>query len=139
MSEDRKGRKVSEETKEKISKAMEGKNVGENNPMYGKIGRPSPMLGKTHTEETKKKMSESRKGIGLGNPRSEKVKAKISASQPKSQKISVYDLEIGIQTIYDSLQKAAKALNCSASSLLLNMRSKGKKPYKGRFELKRLD
>ena len=45
MSEDRKGRKVSEETKEKISKAMEGKNVGENNPMYGKIGRPSPMLG----------------------------------------------------------------------------------------------
>jgi group I intron endonuclease len=46
------------ELKEKLSEA----NTGENNPMYGKVGA---MAGRTHTEESKLKMSLSRKGKKL--------------------------------------------------------------------------
>ena len=45
-------RKVSEETKKKMSKAKKGKYLGENNSFYGKH----------HSEESKKKMSEANKG-----------------------------------------------------------------------------
>jgi hypothetical protein len=48
----------SEETKGKMSKL----NKGENNPSYGKRGKNSPLYGKSHSEETKKKMSEKAKG-----------------------------------------------------------------------------
>lgn len=59
------GYNPSKETLIKLSIASSG----ENNPMYGKRGkdsplhgRPSGMLGKSHSSETKKKMSEARKG-----------------------------------------------------------------------------
>ena len=53
--------------------ANKGKNSGENNGMYGV---PSPMTGKHHTEESKKKMSEKAKGRII----SDKQKQKISES-----------------------------------------------------------
>lgn len=53
MSEAKKGKKLSEETKEKRKYIYE-KMRGENHPLYG-VG---------HTEESKKKMSEARKGLG---------------------------------------------------------------------------
>ena len=46
------GRKVSEETKRKMSQSKLGKYAGENSPMYGRH----------HTAEAKKKMSEGHKG-----------------------------------------------------------------------------
>lgn len=52
-----KGKTLSEEHKASISASNKGKLVGEKNPMYGK----SAMTGKLHSEETKIKMSESRK------------------------------------------------------------------------------
>lgn len=54
-----KGHTVSEETKKKISITKQGKNIGSNNPMYGK---PSPLRGKKHTSEAKAKMSAAMKG-----------------------------------------------------------------------------
>ena len=48
MSEANKGKKHSEETKEKMSEA----NKGKNNPMYGKH----------HSEEARERMSKARKG-----------------------------------------------------------------------------
>jgi hypothetical protein len=71
-----KGKKMSEESKAKLSKALKGKPksaehiqklkenckpnrmCGKDNPRYGK---PGTFLGKTHTEETKKKLSEMRR------------------------------------------------------------------------------
>lgn len=49
-----KGKHQSEYSRKKISEAMRG----ENHPNYGK---PSPMKGRIHTEETKRKMREKRK------------------------------------------------------------------------------
>lgn len=50
---------------------------GENNPMYKvhRFGSDNPMYGKNHSEETKKKMSETRKGMyeGEKNPRHKEV------------------------------------------------------------------
>ena len=59
------GKKHSEESRKKISRAMSGKN----NPMYGKTGKNNPFYGKNnpfygkkHTKQARKKMSEARKG-----------------------------------------------------------------------------
>ena len=56
-----KGIPQSKEQREKHSKVMKGKLVGENNPMYGKTGDKHPAYGHNHTEEAKEKMSESKK------------------------------------------------------------------------------
>lgn len=74
------GYKYSDEVKHKISESLKGKThsletrkkmsehhadvSGENNPMYGKklSGEKNPMYGKTHSEETRKKMSDAFKG-----------------------------------------------------------------------------
>ena len=78
------GREWSEETRIKMSEALKGRFVGENNPFYGKhhteeckkimselkksmyVGENHPFYGKNHTEEAKKKMSEARKGKYTG-------------------------------------------------------------------------
>ena len=52
---------------------------GENHPMYNKHGKDNPNYGKTHTEETKKKISEANKGKqsrNKGKPLSEETKKK---------------------------------------------------------------
>ena len=46
-----KGKRLSEETKAKMSNALKG----ENNPQYGLKGENSPNYGKHHSEETKAK------------------------------------------------------------------------------------
>lgn len=77
----------SKETREKMSKAKIGVFDGEKNPNYGKKASPEtiekiriaalnrntenhPMLGKKHSNETKKKQSEAKKGLynGENNP-----------------------------------------------------------------------
>ena len=64
FSKTHKGKIVSDETKKLISKSKKGKNTGENNPMFGK----------THSEETKKKLSE----LNKGKTHSEETKKKLS-------------------------------------------------------------
>lgn len=63
-------------------------NVGINNPMYGKVGamkgrkHPKGMLGKKHSQETKKKLRLARKGRkpNLGKKTSEKTKLLLRAT-----------------------------------------------------------
>jgi group I intron endonuclease len=64
------GYKHSKESLTKISEALKG----ENNPMYGKIGKENPMFGQTLSPDTLVKMSKAKKGIS----RSAETKAKIS-------------------------------------------------------------
>ena len=71
------GKHHSEETRKKMSEA----NKGENNPRFGK---PSAFKGKHHSAETRKKMSESNNGKNhplFGKHLSDETKKKISASK----------------------------------------------------------
>lgn len=58
LSKTLKGRIITKEWKENISKATKGKN----NPMFGKCGNLSPMFGKKHSKKTKQKISLGNKG-----------------------------------------------------------------------------
>ena len=80
-----KGKKHTKETKQKLREL----NMGENNPMFGKYGELNPNYGSQHSEETKKKISETRieKGVAKGenNPmygkkHSEESRRKMSDS-----------------------------------------------------------
>ena len=70
----------SQEIKDKISYSLIGKMSGENNPMYGKIGEESPMFGKIHSDESKKKISESKKGKKR-KPFTEETKRKMAEAR----------------------------------------------------------
>lgn len=50
----------------------------------------------------------------------------------------VTDLETNCSVCYDSVNLAAKALNCGDSSILKNRKSIKNKAYKGRFVFKLL-
>jgi group I intron endonuclease len=66
------GKHLSKETKQKLSEALSGKK----NPMYGK---PTyGFLGKTHSEESKRRISENNGRVWLGQKMSDKTRQKIS-------------------------------------------------------------
>jgi len=71
-----KGIKYTEERKKQISEKNKeiGKWVGKNNPGWGKFGKLNHFYGKSHTDETKRKISKSRKGKGTGNKNSMNTK-----------------------------------------------------------------
>lgn len=56
------GHIATEEHRANLSKALKGKNAGENNYAYGKFGENSLSFGTRRTDECKKKMSELKKG-----------------------------------------------------------------------------
>jgi hypothetical protein len=92
------GKKRSEETKKKISKALQGKMVGELHPMYGKKhsnesrelmskNSAKAMLNKKHNKETRKKISIANKGKILSAETKEKIsianKGRILSAETK--------------------------------------------------------
>ena len=85
-----------EDTKRKVSEIM----MGENNPMYGKH----------HTDEAKKKMSERKKDIYLGN------------KNPNARKIRCIELD----KVFDTVEDALKFINRKRSSLWDAMKRGGK-------------
>ena len=71
---------------EEFKKQRSEYTTGKNNPMYGvhRFGESAPNFGKKHTNETKKKISESRKGQPgprLGAILSEETKKKLSLAR----------------------------------------------------------
>lgn len=95
--------KIHSKTYEKLRKQFSESISGKNHPMYGRVGILNPNYGRSHTEETKKKISEKSKlrdwsylkgrslsddtkkklsesRQGKGNPHTEESKRKISIS-----------------------------------------------------------
>lgn len=70
---------------------------------------------------------------------SEETKAKISASQPKSIKVEVLDLETNITTIYNTVSAAAKAIGAHKSSIFAYLQRENSKPYKKRDIIQKID
>jgi len=80
-------------------------------------------------------MSEAQKGNKnrLGKTHSEETKVRISDAMPNSIKIEVVDIKKNITTSYDSIREAARALNISKSVISEYFSRNQQKPYKGRY------
>lgn len=95
-----------EETRNKISLANKGKLAGKNNPMFGQgdlvLGDKNPFYGKTHSEESKNKMSKMR--LGEGNSRAILNEQAVCEIRLNVNNLTVKELallyKINIQTIY---------------------------------------
>ena len=109
------GSKHSDETKQILSDA----NKGEKNPMFGR----------NHNEETKTKISEALAG---------KPKPKPEGSGKASQQIEVTDIKNNITTSYDSINKAAGALNINQTVIVNYFSRNQTKPYKGKYTFKKV-
>jgi group I intron endonuclease len=118
------------------------------NPEYNICKEPgAPMSGREHSDETKKIMSEAKKGENhpmFGQTLSEETRKKISdikkgqqkpsGSGSPSQAIEVFDLQEKTKTSYNSIHEAARALNLpSHKSISMYFKQNQQKPYKGRY------
>ena len=94
------------------------------------------------SDETKEKMSLARKGKKspfYNKNHSDETKAKMSLAKKDSMvPIEVFDLETQIKTIYPSICAAAQALGVPHSSIVNYFKRNTLKPFKGRYELKKL-
>lgn len=101
-----------EETRKKISGAAKRRNqIGERNPNYGNhklAGKNNPNYGKRLSEETRAKISKSRKGKGTG-PKSEKTKQLMRehhAGGAKPKKVICIETGEMFESINDAARKA---------------------------------
>jgi excinuclease UvrABC nuclease subunit len=89
----------------------------------------APFAGRTHSDESRKKISDAKKGENnpmYGQP-------KVKGSGRPSQLIEVFDLEEKTTTSYNSIGEAARALNIHRSVIDLYFIRNQTKPYKGRY------
>ena len=127
------GRKHTDETIKKMSEvALLVVKRGENHYMYGK----------THSAETRKKLSEINLGTNhhmYGKKHSDATRKKLSEAR-KTVKVEVFDVLKNEKTTYNSIKKAVEALKLKNASRITNylMRDQ-KKPYKGQYIFKRVD
>jgi len=130
-------------------------------PEYNILKTAGSRLGRTHTEETKRKIGEAILGRKpsdetrqkmsealLGNKLSEETKRKMSEARRgrnkiegsgiPSQKIEVFDNEENQTTTYDSISEAARALDIRTSRISDFFTRNQKKPFKGRYIFTRI-
>jgi len=158
-----KARKLSEEAKNKISERMKGNTYGA--VLKGRkrseevIAKHSErMKGNTYgtalkgikrSEETIAKHSERMKGNTYatalkGIKRSEETIAKLkgrirsTGAGTPSVPLEVLDLQTGEKTVYVSMSAFANFLGIPAARIASYFSSKTKKPYKGRYEMRKI-
>lgn len=113
------------------------------------------MMGRTHSEATKNKIKNilkteevrekmlksalSRKGIKV----SEETRAKMKSAQVNRNwvpvagiKVEIKDLNTNLVTVYESISKAAEALNIPKGTIGRRVKLNIEKPYKGRYVIK---
>ena len=131
-----KGKKLSESTKLKIANAHRGKTIsletkklwskqrsGEGNSMFGthRFGSENPMYGKSHSEETKSKISSRLKGKNLG--------------KDNHKSVSVALLNTG--EVFESINIASKKFNVSSGNIYRCCNKDGYK-YAGKLNNEKL-
>lgn len=103
-----KGKKVSLETRERMRKSHPDTS-GTNNPMYGRFGEDHPMYGKHHSNETKKKLSESHKG---------KLASKETKEKMSKARIGLLSGEKN--PVYGKVSPNAKKVRCITTGMIFN-------------------
>lgn len=107
-------------------------------PKYNIVKDPTiPLfLGRKHSEESRKKMSDAKQGEN--HPRYGKPKAEGAGKS--SQKIKVMDILDNTTAYYNSLSETAKALNISSHKIISQYISrKQQTPYKNRYVFIKID
>jgi len=95
---------------DKTKQILSDAKKGEKNPMFGKKGENNPMYNKPRPE-------------GAGSP---------------SQVIEVTDIKNNQTTTYDSINKAARALNINHARIVMYFSRNQQKPYKGRYTFNKI-
>lgn len=118
------GRKKTDREKELLRKAHLGIKLSEETKRKmseSRKGKPGTMLGKKHSEETKIKMSEAKKGTNnpiYGRIRSEEEKQKYREAQKTRRRVAKINPDSDIiEGIYDSINLAGKENNCSRAHI----------------------
>lgn len=93
-----------------------------------KKGKNHPFLGKTHSEESRAKMS------ACARSRSEETKGKMSAAL--GTPIKVMDIETNETKTYSSIRKAAEALGVTHNALSYHFKNTSCFCFKGRYQIK---
>jgi hypothetical protein len=97
----------------------------------------APMSGHSHSEETRKKMSDTFKKINHSG-RFKKGQVRPEVSGRPSQQIEVTDNKNNQTTTYDSISAAARALNIHPARIVMYFSQNQKKPYKGQYTFKKI-
>nr|YP_009072319.1 GIY-YIG endonuclease [Sclerotinia borealis]AHX82984.1 GIY-YIG endonuclease [Sclerotinia borealis] len=131
------GRLHGELAKERVSDSKRGQLTGETNSFYGK----------THTPDSKQKMSEIAKIRVVSEPSKAKIsramaginlsnehKANISTAQPNSKKLLVLDVRTGKESLFDSVNQGEKFFNFPKDAIRANLRSKSGSLYRGIYK-----
>ena len=129
-------------------------------PQYNtSLNSSAPMSGRTHSEETKKIMSEAKKGAKsflFGKNHSDETRKKISDAikgenhpnfgKPRhegagkaSQQIEVFDFQEKTTTSYNSISEAARTLNINNATIVKYFANNQQSPYKGRYTFKKVN
>jgi len=100
------------------------------------------LYGKTHSAETRKKLSEINSGVKhhmFGQKHSESTRKKLSEAR-KTIKVEVTDVLKKETVIFTSIQKAVDALNLPKHQVITNFLTRNqKRPYKGQYIFKKVD
>jgi group I intron endonuclease len=131
------GRLHLKDSKEKISASKLNTNLEKDNHFYGK----------THTEEAKLKMRESKLSKTISNKTKEKIsvtmtgrkfteehRTNLSLANKNSKIISVLNLETKEETNYTSISQAERSLGFPKGSISDNLKSKSGNPYRGIYK-----
>lgn len=104
---------LSEQTKQKLSEIakQKGRWEGDKNPRHTDplFGERNGMYGKHHSEETKKKISEAKKGSHMSEEAKQKISNFMNTNHPRAKKVRC--IETG--EIFLSARKAAEAYGTS--------------------------
>ncbi len=120
-----KGFTISDVSRKKMSLAKSGKYDGKNNPNYGKIHSAETrqlisksQIGKKHTEEHKKKVSENSAKYWLGKNLTEETKSKIRNSSPLKKSIVQISLLDGTAVEWPSIKEAVRQLKYREQTII---------------------
>jgi hypothetical protein len=108
------------------------------NPEYNTAKEAAaPMSGLTHSEETRKKISDTSKKINHSG-RFKKGQVRPEGAGSPSQAIEVIDKKNNKTTTYDSINEAAIALDIKRSRISMYFKNNQVSPYKGQYIFKKI-